>query len=78
MSSHVEGFVPADQNWNDKLAVWNACKKAKVEIPKEIYDFFDGEDPNNKAGKTVDIKAAVKQAALKKLNTEELKALGLQ
>lgn len=55
MSSYVVGFRPADKKWEEMLAIWNMCKKAKVAIPEEVIDFFDDCDPNGKPGLDVSL-----------------------
>jgi len=37
------------------LSVWNACETARVEIPDEVIDFFDGEYPMDKPGMEVSL-----------------------
>jgi len=55
---HVTGFRPADEKWNKMKATWDACKAAKVAIPGEVMDFFEGEDPSDKPGMDVKVTAA--------------------
>ncbi len=55
MSTHVVGFVPPDAKWKQMLGVYNACMAAKVEVPKDVYKFFDGEDPTNMPGREIDL-----------------------
>lgn len=47
MSTHVEGFKPADAKWEAMRAVWNACKLAGVAPPAAVEKFFDGEEPDS-------------------------------
>ncbi len=63
MSTHIIGFRPSDDKWREMKAVWNACSKAKIKIPDKVYDFFNGEDPNDLAGIEVKIQdsGAVKE-----------------
>jgi len=51
----VEGIVPADEAWTRMATAYVACEKAKVEIPSDILDFFDGVDPREQSGASVDI-----------------------
>jgi len=46
MSTHVIGFRPPDERWKRMKAVYDTCTKAKVEIPKEVDDFFGGGEPD--------------------------------
>lgn len=48
MSTNVIGFRPPDQKWKDMKAVWDSCERANAEIPDEVYDFFNGEPPDEK------------------------------
>jgi hypothetical protein len=54
MSTHIKGFKPPNQKWRDMKAVWDTCEEADVEPPKEVYDFFEGEAPDE-AGVEVDL-----------------------
>lgn len=54
MSTHVVGIKPPDDDWRKQKAVWDACEKASVPIPKKTLDFFDGENPDD-AGVIVDL-----------------------
>lgn len=53
MSMHVVGYRPADDEWKRKKAVWDACKAAGVNLPKEVDDFFDSSDPGDSPGMEV-------------------------
>ena len=55
MTQHIFGFKPVDEKWREMKQVWDACKIAHVEIPDEVCDFFDGQDPNNLPGIEVDL-----------------------
>lgn len=59
MSTHVVGFRPADERWNEMKQVWLACKKAKIDIPKEVDNFFDGVGPQDRPGAEVDLGKSV-------------------
>lgn len=48
MSTHVVGFRPPDEKWEKMKAVWDASVEADVSIPREVKDFFEGEDPDPK------------------------------
>lgn len=47
MSTHVIGFKPPDEKWQKMKAVWDSCKKAGVDIPPDVEDFFNGEPPDD-------------------------------
>lgn len=59
MSTHIVGFRPADESWNNMKEIWEACTKAKVKIPDDVMKFFDGEAPGDKPGCEISIKKAV-------------------
>lgn len=61
MSTHIVGFCPPDEKWNKMKAIWEACDKASVAIPKEVAIFFNDEHPTNKPGMEVNIDIAVKK-----------------
>lgn len=46
MGSHAVGIVPPDQRWKEMKEIWDACKKAKLEPPQEVLNFFDHQDPD--------------------------------
>lgn len=48
VSYYVLGIKPADEKFRQMKAAYHACEKAGVKIPKEIYDFFNGDRPNEK------------------------------
>lgn len=47
VNATVVGLVPPDETWQKMKAVWDACKNAEVTPPKEVEDFFDGEEPTD-------------------------------
>ncbi len=55
MSTHVEGFVPADEEYAKMKAVWDACDSAGIEIPEDVFDFFDEVKPTG-LGMRIDLK----------------------
>ena len=55
MSTYVVGYREVDEQWKKMKQAWNACMDAKVDLPEDVYSFFDGEDPNTMEGKEVDI-----------------------
>jgi hypothetical protein len=46
MSTHVEGFAPAGEEWQQMKAIWDACVAAQVRVPDEVINFFGGEPPD--------------------------------
>ena len=56
----IIGFKPPDEKWKTMKYVWDACKKADIEIPDEVYLFFEGKEPDI-AGVETDIGCAVKR-----------------
>jgi len=59
MSTHIVGFRPPDEKWKAMKAIWDACRKADVSVPREVDDFFNGEVPDP-AGVEVPLKEAVR------------------
>jgi len=57
MSTHVVGLKPADERWFQMKEIWDMCTKAKIEVPEEVYDFFESEYPEGD-GMPVNIKSA--------------------
>jgi len=45
MSTHVIGFKPPDTKWKLMRSIWESCEEANVTIPEDVYDFFNGEKP---------------------------------
>jgi hypothetical protein len=54
MSTHVVGFMPADDDWNKKAAAYRACEAAGVPVPKELEAFFGDGEPGD-PGREVEI-----------------------
>jgi len=54
MTTHVIGIVPADEKWLKMKEVWDVCRAAGFDPPDEVYDFFEGQDPDDK-GMAVEI-----------------------
>lgn len=59
MSTHVTGFIPPDEKWEKMKKVWIAAVDANIEIPREVEDFFDGQDPRDMPGREVRLGNAV-------------------
>lgn len=59
---HVCGFKPPDEKWTKMKAVWDACKDAGVDPPKDVSAFFNHEEPDP-AGVEIDEKALKKCGA---------------
>jgi hypothetical protein len=47
MSTHVVGFKPPDNKWKKMKAVYEACRAAKVDPPKEVAEFFEDGAPDD-------------------------------
>ncbi len=59
MSTYVIGFrKPDDDKFQKYVNIWNSCVEAGVGVPHEVFDYFDGEDPDEN-GMQVDIKDAL-------------------
>jgi len=54
MSTHVIGFRPPDERWQQMKAVWDSCQAAGLPVPKEVTEFFGWGDPDS-AGVEVDL-----------------------
>lgn len=74
MSTHVVGIKPPDEKWKEMKKVWDACEKAKVDVPKEVDDFFDGIDPDPK-GVIVELDA---KKGVKEYNAESQQGLEVE
>ncbi len=48
ISYNVEGVKPPDAKWKKMKAAWVACEDAGISVPDEIYEFFNGETPDEK------------------------------
>lgn len=55
MSMHVVGFRAPDEEWKKMKEVFDACDKAGIDIPEEVIEFFNYEDPDE-AGVLVELK----------------------
>jgi hypothetical protein len=60
MSTHIYGFRPPDEEWKKKKEAFDACQRAGVDPPEDLWHFFNNEDPDD-AGVQVDIKDAVEE-----------------
>lgn len=72
MSTWVMGFIPPDAKWNQMREVYNACRSAKVPVPKEVDEFFYGVDPNDSLGREVEIKEAVREYTAEAVDGREV------
>lgn len=43
----VIGFKQPDEKWKQMKAVHDACKKAGIEVPREIQKFFNYDPPKD-------------------------------
>lgn len=57
MSTSVIGFKPPDAKWKKMKEVWDACRAAGIDPPKEVSEFFEWMDPDPN-GVEVDLPAA--------------------
>ena len=53
---YVQGIVPPDERWVEMKAVYDACQKAEITLPREVCIFFDDEEPDP-AGVIIDLDA---------------------
>ncbi len=56
MSTHIIGYSPPDEKWEAMSDIYYACKKAGVDIPEEVAEFFDYRAPDS-VGVEVDLVA---------------------
>ena len=61
VDTHVIGYQVADEQWQRYKDVWNACLMANTSVPQEVLDYFDGEHPQDKQGREVDITEYIKE-----------------
>ena len=54
MSTSIVGIKPPDEKFRKMKAIWDACDAADIEVPDEVYDYFNGETPDDE-GVRVDI-----------------------
>jgi len=50
MSTHITGFIPADEKWHAMKKIFDECVRLDIEAPDEVWTFFGGEDPGDKPG----------------------------
>jgi len=48
MSTHIIGFVPPDEKWKKMKAIWDACEVAGIEAPREVWKFFNDQEPDER------------------------------
>lgn len=46
MSYNVIGIIEPDEEWQKNKKVWEACVEANIEIPIEVQEYFDLEEPD--------------------------------
>lgn len=46
MTSSVYGVITPDNTWKKMKAIWDACEDGGITPPKEVVDFFRGEEPD--------------------------------
>jgi len=67
MSTHVVGFKPPDDKWKKMKAVYDACQKAGINPPEEVFNFFGGSSEPDDQGVEVAIQ---KLPCTKKFSSE--------
>lgn len=48
MSTFVSAFIPPDEKWRQMKAVWDACTRAAVPVPRDVRSFFNEEEPDER------------------------------
>lgn len=66
MSTYVIGFKPPDEKWKAMKKVWDACQAADIDTPKDVEEYFDGDEPDD-AGVVVELR---KHACCKEYGAE--------
>jgi len=69
MSTRVVAFRPADAKWKKMRAIWQSCRDAEIEVPREVEAFFDDKDPDDN-GVEIGEKDLVKCGAIKEWEHE--------
>lgn len=54
MSTHVVGFIPPDETFRKMQAVWDACREAGIDPPREVLGFFGYREPDE-SGREVEL-----------------------
>jgi hypothetical protein len=57
MSTHIVGYVKADDKWNKMKDVWDICRLAGIDPPTEVFEFFDHSYPGDAPGMEVELKS---------------------
>lgn len=60
MSTYVVGFRPPDEKWKAMKAVYDSCLSARVDVPKDVEEFF-GFSPPDSSGVEVNLKDAIQE-----------------
>lgn len=47
MRTSVVAIRPPDEKWLQMKAVYDACLSADIEVPDEVWEFFNHERPDN-------------------------------
>lgn len=47
MSTSVIAFQPPDEKWKKMKAVYDAAIEANIDVPEEVWDFFNGDPPED-------------------------------
>ncbi len=48
MTTQIWGVIPPNKDYLKMKAVWEACTDACIEIPEDVEDYFEGEEPDKK------------------------------
>lgn len=47
MSTHIVGFRKPDAQFKAMKAIYDSCKQVKVDIPDEVLEFFNYQEPDD-------------------------------
>lgn len=58
VSTKVIGIKPADEKYKQMKKIWDSCNEAGIDVPGEVEEFFNFEEPDN-SGIRVELKKDV-------------------
>lgn len=70
VSTYIVGIKPPDEKWEQMKAIWDACMKADVQVPDEVDEYFEGEEPDD-AGVIVPLGSVYQIRELGERHTED-------
>ena len=46
VTPYIRGIIEPDETFRKKFNAFQACKEAGIKIPEELWDYFDGDQPD--------------------------------